>query len=332
MSTGYDIIDYRVANAVEVVTRKSTETEEPQPAIRHYSRYLPTGERNLYKLIRRALDLGFRFGVSVYYQRLGLLRVLVVSDHEWDHEFPEWGRYTSLEGRIVYDLIVPQQCLEDVLSEAPGEAYIASMSWGSRPALATLRFLHARPGVEVAQETIDAMRSLVAELVARGPPRSMHGRKTSYDPATLAILAHVSRNAVPASMARVAEALGIPPSRAQRKYYGLWRKRIIMGYSVACAPYCSRDVVFSIVEHSDPVTLAYASAVMPPVLEALVLVNERMRTWGVLLATTGGGSMVSAALNVVRGHWGRVRESIMARRESGEPRLVEARVDCAGRR
>ncbi len=332
MATRYEVIDYRVANAVEVITRRSTETEDSHPAIRYYSQFLPTGERNLYKLIRRALDLGFRFGVSIYFQRLGLLRVLVVSEHEWDHGFLEWARYASLDGRIIYDLVVPQQCLSEVLSEAPGPAYISSMAWGSRPALATLRFLHARPGIEVPPETVDAMRSLVASLVARGPPRSIHGRRSTADPTTLAILSHVSHNALPASMARVASELGMPASRAQRKYYGLWRKRIIMGYSVTCAPYCSRDLVFSIVEHSDPVTLAYAIAVLPPVLESLVLVNERMRIWGVLLAATGGGSMVSAALSVVRGHWGRVRESIMARKIGGPSGIVGVRMDCAARR
>ncbi len=303
------MIDYRVAEVVEVLTRKSTELEESSPSLRFYARFLETGERNLYKLVQRAVSAGFRFGLSVNYRRMGIARLLIVGGNRVDVGVPVRAVYRSLDGKKIVDLYVPLSCLDRVvdLAQANGnEVHIVSIEWGSRPALATIPFLAASPDVEVGDDVEKGMFEVVRDLMARGPPASVSGRRYPADEITIAIVAKAMEDSI-SSIAKIAGELGVPAAKAQRKYYGLWQRRVILGYSVRCAPYCSDTMALAEVEHSDPARLAFAAAVMPPVLQSLVEANRRGDTRGTLLILTGGGSMISRALNVVRRHWGRIK-------------------------
>jgi len=306
-------LDYRIAEIVEVITRKSTEEGEASHSLRHYARFLETGERNLYKLVQRAQALGFRFGLSVNYRRMGLARVLAYADSPLELPLPARRVYRTLEGAYVVDAFIPSRCLgetRDAVEAAGGRAFEASIEWGSRPALATLSFLHASPDAQIGEDLEERMARLVSELMVRGPPPVLVGRRYPIGRLALAVLASAMENSME-SVARIAARLGVPASKAQRKYYGLWQRRVVLGYSVACAPYCGDSLVLALVRHSDPVRLAYSVAVMPPVLWALVPYEEG-GPGEVLVALTGGGSMVASALSVIRRLWGTVLDLSVA--------------------
>ena len=308
------VLDYRVAQVVEVLTRKSTEEEDSTPSLRWYARFLETGERNLYKLLQRALSLGFRFSVSVNYRRMGVLRAFALADEEPRLPVPVRAVYKTLDGRFIVDFHVPQKCVSNIVEilDAAGVDYeLVGVEWGGRPALASIPFLSLQPSAEVSSETIEKMSSLVRDLLARGPPASIIGRKYPVDRVGLAVLAKAMEDSME-SVANIASQLGLPPSKAQRKYYSMWQRRIIMGYSISCAPYCGENVVFARVEHGDPARFAYSIAVLPPVLSAMVTVSKRGDARGILLRLAGGGSLVSSALQVVRRYWGNVVDVMIA--------------------
>jgi len=305
-------LDYRIAEIVEVITRRSTEGGELSHSLRYYARFLDTGERNLYKLVQRAQALGFRFGVSVNYRRVGLVRVLAYSESPVELPLPARRVYRTLEGAHVVDAFVPVKCLGEVreaVKAAGGRLFEAGIEWGSRPALATLSFLHASPDAQVDADLEERMTALVRELMVRGPPPVLVGRRYPIGRLALAVLASAMENSME-SVARIAARLGVPASKAQRKYYGLWQRRVVLGYSVACAPYCGDSVALARVRHSDPVRLAFSVVVMPPVLWSLVPAGEDHGD--VLVALTGGGSMVASALSVIRRLWGTVEDLSVA--------------------
>jgi len=306
-------LDYRVAEIVEVITRKSTEEAEASHSLRYYARFLDTGERNLYKLVQRAQAAGFRFGLSVNYGRIGLVRLLAYAEAPVELPLPPRRVLRTLEGAYVVDSFIPLRCIRearDAVEAAGGRAFEASIEWGSRPALATLSFLHASPDAQVDEGLEERMAGLVRELMAQGPPPVLVGRRYPVGRLALAVLASAMENSME-SVARIAARLGVPASKAQRKYYGLWQRRVVLGYSVACAPYCGESIALARVRHSDPVRLAYAVAVMPPVLWALVPRGEG-GPGEVLVALTGGGSMVASALSVIRRLWGAVLDLTVA--------------------
>lgn len=313
-------IDYRVAQAIEVVTRESTENEEASHALRNYAKYMKTGERNLYKLINRAVNLGFRFGISIRYERLSMARILALVDGELDLPLPVEGVYTSMDGRRVYDLLVHGSCLDEVLARveaAGGEYYVVSTEWGSRPALATVRYLYLSPDDDVDEHVVEEMGRLLRELLARGPPSNISGRRYPLDKTLLAIIAATRRRAVTESIAKVARDLGIPHAKAQRKYYNLWSRRVILGYSVVEAPYFRRDKVIAEISYNDPLRMAYAAAVLPPVVYGLVASpGPGRRQDKVLLVLSGPGSLITRTLGVIRRNWGRIDRLIFYHEDS----------------
>ncbi len=305
-----DLLDYRVAQVVEIVTRKSTEEPEASPALRHYAKFLGTGERNLYKLTSRALSAGFRFGVSVNYQRLGMYRVIAIADELPDLPIPVRATSRTIDVKRVLDTYVPGQCLGKVLEaleSAGARVHLVGAEWGSRPALATIPFLSMKPDATITPEMEERMSSLLREMLARGPPPTITGRKYPLDKTLLAIIAEANEKALAESIARIAKDLGIHHAKAQRKYYNLWHRRVILGYRVRCAPYCSKSHVLAEVTYSDPMRMAYAVAVLPSVLSAMVTVDPaRKKPEKVLVRLTGEGDMISKAISLLRQHWARV--------------------------
>jgi len=303
-------IDFKIAETIEIITRKSTETENPGHAIRSYASYLHMGERNLYKMIDRAYHLGFRFGVSVNYDRVGLSRLLAVVDGELDLPLPVEAVYRTLDGRRIYDLLVPFHCLRRItglVRAHGGQAYTVSIEWGSRPALASLRFFNIpEENGDVEPHVVEGFRRVFQEVLALGPPRNIMGRRYRLDRILLALIAAARREIIVKSIADIARELGISQNKAQRKYYNAWRRRIILGYSVVDAPYFRPGKVMVEVFSNDPVRMAYAAAVLPPVVSGLVVNGHTGRPDRLLLVLSGPMRLLSSVVSLIKDYQGNI--------------------------
>ncbi|MEB3779335.1 MAG: hypothetical protein GSR85_03790 [Desulfurococcales archaeon] len=307
MARRRDILDYRVAQAVEVLTRKSTEEDEASPAIRWYAKYMGTGERNLYKLVQRAINYGFKFGISMNYERIGIYLLHIVSEEDISLDAPTKMVARTIDGKYMKSYYIPSQCAVDLakeLKEAGIEYYFARIVWGSRPALASIPFLSLKSDTRIGDEKEKTMETVAKEVYTRGPPR-IWGRKYPLDRLLLAIIEEADNNAI-RSVASIAKSLGIETPKAQRKYYNLWARRVIMGYKVKCAPYCSKGSVFAVVSTQEPIRLAYTLPVLPPVLSASVFTDPATGREAVLLHITGEGDMVARTLSITKRLGGRV--------------------------
>jgi len=307
-------LDYNTANVIETITRKSTEANEANPAIRSYAELLQMGERNLYKVIRRIQKLGFNFGISLNYNRVGMSRIIAIADGRLDLPLPVETVYRSIDGRWVYDFLAPQKCVDNVVGEVlavGGRVYQVGIEWGSRPALASLEYFKHLDG-DGAGVLEDKMEDLFKQLLAMGPPRTVFGRRMALDPLLMAVIAAARRDILVKSIAQIARDLGLDDkhtNRAQRRYYNLWRKRIVLGYRVVEAPYWRRERVLVEVSSNDPLRTAYAAAVLPPVVEGLVVGDPNNRHDRLLLHLSGPVRHISTVLSLVKKYQGNI-ESI----------------------
>jgi len=307
-------LDYNTANVIETITRKSTEADEANPAIRSYAQLLQMGERNLYKVIRRIQKLGFNFGISINYDRVGMSRIIAIADSRVDLPLPVETIYRTIDGRWVYDFLAPQKCVGSIVGEVlarGGRVYQVGLEWGSRPALASLHYFKYLGGDGGGGLEKD-MERLFQEILAMGPPRRVFGRKMALDPLLMALIAAARRDILVKSIAQIARELGLDEkhtNRAQRRYYNLWRKRIVLGYRVVEAPYWRRERVLVEVSSNDPVRTAYAAAVLPPVVEGLVIGGSNGRQGRLLLHLSGPVRHISSVLSLAKKYQGSV-ESI----------------------
>lgn len=299
-----ETLDYRIARVVEIITRMSTEKEH-NPALKAYAKYLDVGERNLYKLVQRARRAGFSFGISINYERIGMRLGIVVSSSPVVASVPPKSWAKLLDGRFIYSFYVPERCLDEFKSRAPGErVFLAKISWGSRPALTAIPFLHADPDAELDRSTAEGMRRVFREVYREGP-QGLEGRRYPTDKLTVLMLMEMSRDAL-RSIASLAKEYGINPIKAQRKYYRLWKRRAVIGYRVKCAPYYTKTGVVALVRHHDPQRLAYALPVLPPVAAADVVEDEDGRT--AVLVQAFGGDAVHTVFRIIRGEGGAIEE------------------------
>jgi len=312
-------LDYNTANVIETITRESTETNDANPAIRSYAQLLQMGERNLYKVIRRIQKLGFNFGISINYSRVGMSRIIAVSDSRLDLPLPVETVYRSIDGGWVHDLLAPQKCVDSIVGEVlamGGRVYQIGIEWGSRPALASLQYFKYLGGDGDGKLEGD-MERLFQQLLAMGPPRTVFGRKMALDPLLMAVIAAARRDILVKSIAQIARDLGLDDkhtNRAQRRYYNLWRKRIVLGYRVVEAPYWRGERVLVEVSSNDPLRTAYAAAVLPPVVEGLVVGDPNTRQDRLILHLSGPARHISSVLSLVKKYQGSI-ESIMCMHE-----------------
>ncbi|MEB3774882.1 MAG: hypothetical protein GSR86_08155 [Desulfurococcales archaeon] len=300
MARRRDILDYRVAQTIEALTRRSTEEDEASPAIRWYARYIGTGERNLYKLVQRALSYGFKFGISLNYERVGINLLIAVGDSV-DLDLPMKMAAKTLDGKELKAYYIPTVCINEVaekLSKENIEFYFNRIVWGSRPALATIPFLDLKPVSEISRETEERMEKIVGEVYQEGPPR-IWGRRYPLDNVLLAILDEADQDSIK-SMAAIARELGIETPKAQRKYYNMWSRRVILGYRLGYAPYFGKNNVLAVVSTSEPLRLSYALPVLPPVVFASVSPDPMTGKESVLVSITGEGDMISTTLRIVK--------------------------------
>ncbi|MCE4603217.1 MAG: hypothetical protein F7C08_02895 [Desulfurococcales archaeon] len=295
-----DILDYRVAQTIEALTRRSTEDDEASPAIRWYARYIGTGERNLYKLVQRALSYGFKFGISLNYERIGINMLITIGD-TIDLDLPMKMSAKTLDGKELKMFYMPLVCMNDVidkLSRENVEYYLNRILWGSRPALASIPFLDLKPVSEISGETEEKMTKIAAEIYQEGPPR-IWGRRYPLDKVLLAILDEADEDSIK-SMAAIARELGIETPKAQRKYYNMWSRRVILGYRLRYAPYFGRNHVLAVVSTPEPLRLSYALPVLPPVVFATVSPDPVTGRERVIVSITGEGDMISSTLRIVK--------------------------------
>ncbi len=300
MARRRDILDYRVAQTIEALTRRSTEDDEASPAIRWYARYIGTGERNLYKLVQRALNYGFKFGISLNYERIGINLLIAVGDSVELDLLTKMSAKT-LDGKELKMFYVPTVCMSKVaekLSEENVEFYFNRIFWGSRPALASIPFLDLKPVSEISPEVEEKMEKIASEIYQEGPPR-IWGRRYPLDKVLLAILEEADNDAIK-SMAAIARELGIDTPKAQRKYYNMWSRRVILGYRLRYAPYFGRNHVLAVITTPEPLRLSYALPVLPPVVFATVSPDSVTGRERVLVSITGEGDMISITLRIVK--------------------------------
>ena len=326
-----ELIDYRVAEAVEVITRRSTEEAKPQPAIRWYSRFLGVSERSLYKIVQRAFSYGFRLGLSLNLERIGVYMLFVLGD-EVALAAPPVDSYRAIDGRIASTYYVPYTCLDQVargLERRGVEYYVARALWGSRPALVTASFMEVRPET-MRPETVERLVGLVRALMEAGPLMVFWGRRYVADKQSIAIVDEARRDALK-SIASIARELSLDPARAQRKFYGLWERRVVLGYSVVDAPYLKGVRAIALVSHSDPMRLSYAIPVAPGVVAAYPL---KMPDHGlVLLEVAGHPLLVSDTLSLVKSLGAAVEKVIVVHRDeriSPRKRYSEAILETPG--
>lgn len=311
MARRRDILDYRVAQAIEVLTRKSTEEDEASPAIRWYARFMGTGERNLYKLVQRAMNYDFRFGISMNYERIGIYVLVTLSEEDLDLGVPPKASARTIDGKYLKSFYVPSNCAGELakkLRDANVEYYFTRIMWGSRPALASIPFLSLKPDTKIDEEKEKRMEEIAREVYSRGPPR-IWGRKYPLDKVLLAIIDEANEDAI-RSVASIAKELNIDTAKAQRKYYNLWSRRVIMGYRVKCAPYCSRSNVLAVISTQEPIRLSYTLPVLPPVISAGVFTDPITGREAILLQITGEGDMVSKTLSITKRMGGKIEDLI----------------------
>ncbi len=307
MPRSRDILDFRVAQTIEYFTRKSTEEDEASPAIRWYAKFVGTGERNLYKLIQRAVNYGFSFGLSLNFERLSMSPVVVVGDGV-DFDGLRKMKGKTFDGMDITMYYSPLACGDSLKKLASNgfEVHPIRLIWGSRPALASMPFLEVKPVPKLNDEVKKAMERVVREAYEEGPPR-VWGRRYPFDATTMAVLEAADEDSIK-SIASIARELGIESSKAQRKFYNLWSRRVILGYRVNRAPYFDLNHVIAVVETSDPLRLSYSLPVLPSVVWAAVASDINTGENYVLVNVTGQGEMISETLRLVRSLKGNVKK------------------------
>lgn len=291
-------LNYRIAEAVEVLTRKSTEAGLP-PALKHYAEFIGTGERNLYKIIQRAKLFGFRFGVSVHYEKLDLALSYVVIDKELESNLPFKQRASTFDNAFIYEYIVSTKCLNKSFSGLKGaRVYVADKVWGSRPALATLKFLSMSSEVKIDEGMYNSMLSLLKDVYIWGLP-NIRGRRYPADALTVLLLMEADGDAV-RSATDIARAYNLDPIKVQRKYYRLWRRKSILGFRIRKAPYIPGYGALLVVRHDDPDHLSYSLPVLPPIISAATAYPlDRPKERVVIVSAAGGGDMLRTVNKII---------------------------------
>ncbi|WP_156315865.1 hypothetical protein, partial [Aeropyrum camini] len=166
------MIDFRLAQIIEALTRYSTEEGLP-PSIKSYAQKLGLAERNLYKLVQRARAAGFQFGVSINYERLDLSQVVIVGNSPILADVPPKSTARLLDGRFMQTFIVPENCLEEFANSVEADdIYFARLVWGSRPALASIPYIRMDPYYKPDKSVLDSMKKCLWKCMRKGFPTS----------------------------------------------------------------------------------------------------------------------------------------------------------------
>ncbi|BAN91003.1 hypothetical protein [Aeropyrum camini] len=293
-----NMIDFRLAQIIEALTRYSTEEGLP-PSIKSYAQKLGLAERNLYKLVQRARAAGFQFGVSINYERLDLSQVVIVGNSPILADVPPKSTARLLDGRFMQTFIVPENCLEEFANSVEADdIYFARLVWGSRPALASIPYIRMDPYYKPDKSVLDSMKKVFMEVYEKGLP-DIAGRRYPADKVVVLLLLEANIDAL-RSVASMARTYGLSLIKTQRKYYRLWKRRAILGYRLRCAPYCTPSGIVAVLRHHDPERLAYALPVMPPVASAAVATSHADKKPVVLLQTMGSGETVHHVMRILR--------------------------------
>lgn len=291
-------VDFKIVQLVETLTRKSTEEGVP-PALKHYAQHLGIAERNMYKLVRKAKSEGFKFGVSINYDRIDLRLAVTVTDRPVVADVPPKSSAKLLDGQYVQTFYVPITCLDNFAGGVEAsDLYFAVIVWGSRPALASIPYTYATLDIEPRRDIVEGMRRVFREVYERSFP-DISGRKYPADKVTLLLLSEANRDAL-RSIASISRDYNLSLIKTQRKYYRLWRRKAILGYRIKCAPYCESTGIIAVIRHHDPERLAYSLPVLPPIASAAVAYPYGEQRPVVIAQTMGGGSMTHVVMRLVR--------------------------------
>ncbi|MEB3765391.1 MAG: hypothetical protein GSR77_04425 [Desulfurococcales archaeon] len=275
-------ITYTIANLLEQLTRYSTETSKPPNAFRAYARRIKVNERSVYKLLNRAYKLGFALGISINYARLGAARFLLKFDEEPEKEPRFYAKYLTLEGSVIYDLYLPVRCQMILEEEYPdAEIYRVDAEWGARHALASLGVLNLNLDEPLPRELRERMEKLYVDQLARGVPRYFFGRHYPFDPEIMALLVYAKGHIGIESISGLARKLGFNVPKMQRKFYTMWERRSIMGYTIEKAPYYTTTNIILSVNGGDPQRTVYAAPVLLGVYSGM-LATHKNRNLGLI--------------------------------------------------
>ncbi|MCE4616595.1 MAG: hypothetical protein F7C09_06005 [Aeropyrum sp.] len=292
------MIDFRLAQVIEALTRFSTEEGLP-PSIKAYSKKLNIAERNLYKLVQRARAAGFQFGVSVNYERIDLRQVVAITSVPIVTDIPTKSSARLLDGRIMQTYAIPERCVDEFAAKVEtDDLYSITVSWGSRPALASIPYTKADPYYKPEKNVLDNMKKVFLQVYEKGLP-DISGRRYPADKVVLLLLFEANRDAL-RSVASIAREYDLSLIKTQRKYYRLWKRKAILGYRIRCAPYCTPSGIVAVLRHHDPEKLAYALPVMPPVASAALAYRHGENKPVVLMQTMGSGETVHHVMRMLR--------------------------------
>ncbi len=281
-------LTYTLSNLLETLTRQSTETPKPSHSFRSYARKLKVNERSIYKLISRAYRSGFSLGISLNYTRLGAARFLIKFDQKPDVEPNYYAKYLTLEGAVIYDLYLPLRCeklLEATYQDA--EIYTVKLEWGARHALASAGLLSLSLEKPLPDKTREKLRQIYLETLARGIPSYFYGRHYPYDSELLALLIYTKGKIGITAVSRLARELGFSIAKMQRKFYSMWDRRVIMGYTIEDAPYFTNTNIVLSVRGENLANTIYASPTLIGVYSGM-LTSHKGKDIGLIWLKTNG--------------------------------------------
>ncbi len=256
-------ITYMMARLVEAITNTEPQAGSRRPSLRVLAASLGLGERNAYRLLAKIRGVGFSFSLSVNLARMGYAAVLT-EDQEWGETIES---YRLVDGTRLRLALVPAGKTQGHRRDGyafQGEVYIAS-----RPLLARLgpveHWLKGELTPELRGRTAKALR----EALLEPPPRGIWGRRYRARTSTIRLLALMIAGHGLDPISYIARILGVDASAAQRGIRSLWRRGVIMRYGLWRAPYMPGRGVLALLRAPEPLRLANALPVAPPVACAL---------------------------------------------------------------
>jgi len=256
-------ITYMMARLIEALANAEPQAGPRRISLRILAASLGLGERNAYRLLARIRNAGFSFSLSVNLARMGYA-VVLTEDQERGETIES---YSLIDGTRLRLALVPTsgtpspQGLGDAFH---GEVYIAS-----RPLLARLGPVGHWLKGELTPELRSRLAGALRKALLESPPHGIWGRRYKARASTIRLLALMIAGHGLDPVSSIARILGVDGSAAQRGIRSLWRRGVIMRYGLWRAPYMPGRGVLALLRAPEPLRLANALPVAPPVACAL---------------------------------------------------------------
>ena len=284
-------ITYMMARLIEAITNTEPRGGPRRLSLRVLAASLGLGERNAYRLLARIRGAGFSFSLSVNLARMGYAVVLTEGQEGETVE-----SYSLVDGTRLRLALVPAGKTQG--PRGSGYAFHGEVYMASRPLLARLgpveRWLKGDLTPELRSRTAEALK----EALLESPPHGIWGRRYKARASTIRLLALMIAGHGLEPVSSIARILGVNASAAQRGIRSLWRRGVIMRYGLWRAPYMPGRGVLVLLRAPEPLRLANALPVAPPV--ACTLAPRRSGPGWIAAKIDAPDEVIAALLSILK--------------------------------